>query len=75
MTKSPEIVQRLSEYPRGTRVRHSRSCPCSSDATHNDSTRVPPGTEGTVIDIDDAGIHVAWDNLSLITNLDELEKI
>jgi len=46
--------------------------------TINDNESVPPGTEGTVRDVDDAGtIHVAWDNGRSIgvTTEDTVERL
>lgn len=71
-----EMQRRTAErlrknYPPGTRVRLVRM--------GSDPRPVPPGTEGTVIAVDDAAtIHVRWDNgsgLGLIWGEDSFEKI
>ena len=65
-------AERLREhYPSGTRVRLIQM--------GSDPRPVPPGTEGTVVGVDDAAtIHVRWDNgsgLGLIWGEDSFEKI
>ena len=71
-----EMLRRTAErlrknYPSGTRVRLIQM--------GNDPRPVPPGTEGTVIGVDDvATIHVHWDNgsgLGLVWGEDLFEKI
>ncbi len=71
MFVSREKVEELKgEYPQGTRVRLSNM--------KGEST-VPPGTDGTVTHVDDAGqIHVVWENgsgLALNVEVDSFEKI
>lgn len=45
----------------------------------DDNVTVPPGTEGTVTDVDDGGtVHVRWDNgrrLGLLPGRDEWEAL
>lgn len=47
--------------------------------TIDDNVTVPPGTEGTVVSVDDTGtLHVQWDNgarLGLIAGQDEWERV
>ena len=71
--KSPssETLNKLrSSFPKGVRVRLLRM---------EDPQAPPPGTEGTVIGVDDIGtVHVAWDNgstLGAVYGIDELEII
>lgn len=65
-----EVAMIRSMYPGGSRVR-----------VHfmEDPRPIPPGTEGTVNHVDDAGtIHVDWDNgrrLGLVYGEDSFEKI
>ena len=71
-----EMLRRTAErlrknYPPGTRVRLTRM--------ESDPYPIPPGTEGTVVGVDDAAtVHVRWDNgseLGLIWGEDAFEKI
>ena len=69
---SKEIVQRLREiYPIGTRVELLQM--------DDPYTHIPPGTQGTVTWVDDAGnVHVAWSNgssLSAVYGVDRIRKI
>lgn len=47
--------------------------------TVDDNVTVPPGTLGTVTDVDDAGtVHVTWDNghrVGLLPDRDEWERL
>lgn len=70
-TPSSETLNMLrSSFPEGVRVRLLRM---------EDPQSPPPGTEGTVIGVDDIGtVHVAWDNgstLGAVYGIDELEII
>lgn len=57
---------------KGDRVRAVHFAPCESI---DDNQTVPPGTEGTVTFIDDAGtVHVAWDNGSRLGLLPDADK-
>ena len=53
-------------------------CGCG-DPTHDDNSRVPSGSLGTVDSVDDAGtIHVNWDNgltLGLIPGFDIYQEV
>ena len=71
-----EMLRRTAErlrtnYPSGTRIRLIQM--------GSDPRPVPPGTEGTVVGVDDAAtVHVRWDNgsgLGLIWGEDSFEKI
>ena len=55
----------------GVRVRAVSFGPGAVD----DNLTVPPGTEGTVIHVDDAGtLHVSWDNGALLGLLPRCDK-
>lgn len=65
-----EMIKKM--YPRGARIYLDRMA--------DDEPRpIPPGTKGTVSNVDDMGtIHVHWDNgrgLGLIPDADEFHKI
>lgn len=64
MLKSAEIARIKKKYPEGTPIR-----------LHNmkGETRVPPGSRGTVMFVDDIGqIHMVWENgSSLALNIEE----
>ena len=64
------VTELRSRFPKGVRVRLLRI---------DDPQSPPPGTEGTVIWVDDIGtVHVAWDNgstLGAVYGIDELEII
>lgn len=68
---SRDIVERVrKEYPKGTRVELIKM---------DDVYAPPPGTQGTVQGVDDAGsVMVSWDNgsgLSLVYGEDLFKKI
>ena len=66
-----EVEQLRERYPKGTRIHlHSMQDPYA---------KVPSGTKGTVIGVDDAGhIMMHWDSgstLSLIPGVDSFSKV
>lgn len=72
MGPSREIVEQLrKEYPAGTRV--------ALDKMDDPYTKIPVGSEGTVLYVDDIGsIHVRWDcgsGLSVVYGEDKCHKI
>lgn len=69
MQLRPEVLKRLRvQYPEGTRVELIEMC---------DSYReMPPGLMGTVQMVDDAGgIHIQWDNGSMLAAIHGIDKI
>ena len=71
MNINSDMLKILREtYPTGTRVKLIRM---------DDPQAPAPGTEGTVIHVDDAGtVHVHWDNgssLGAVFNGDIIQKI
>lgn len=74
-------MKQFTEVKIGDRVRSKNFGPCSEGCRegHDDNLIVPPGTEGTVSNIDSTGtVHVHWDNgrnLGLLPDLDEWEVL
>lgn len=71
MLPSTKDVNTIKQkYPTGTRIKL---------IFMYDGRAIPPGSEGTVRLVDDAGtIHVDWDNgrrLGIIANIDQFEVI
>ena len=69
---NPKQVERLQQrYPPGSRVR--------VDRVEDPYTTIPPGTEGTVFDVDCVGtVHCEFDNgqsLGLIPGVDSFQMI
>jgi hypothetical protein len=74
MTRAPNLP------PAGSRVQLVWFGPCRcGDPSHNDNERIPSGTCGTVIDVDDAStIHVRWDNgpnIGLVPGFDIYKEV
>ena len=65
---SRKDVERIkAEYPKGTRVILIQM---------NDPQAPAPGTEGTVIRVDDVGtIHVKWDNGSMLGAVLDVDRV
>ena len=65
-----ELQQLREAYPRGTRVELVRM---------DDEQAPPPGTQGTVLGVDDTGsLLMAWDNgsgLNVLWRLDTVRKL
>jgi hypothetical protein len=65
-----ELQQLREAYPRGTRVELVRM---------DDEQAPPPGTQGTVLGVDDTGsLLMAWDNgsgLNVLWRVDEARKL
>lgn len=70
MLSRSEVEHIRQMYPKGTRIRLTEM---------EGEEKLPCGTEGTVINVDDMGqIHVAWEtgsSLALIPELDRFEAI
>lgn len=68
---SEYILYLKSSYPKGTRVR--------LDRMGDDPHPIPPGTKGTVVQVDDIGtIHCTFDNgrsLGIVPDEDSFHKI
>ena len=67
-----DVVDRIkAKYPRGTRIKLIRM--------DDPYTTIPPGTQGTVIAVDDIGtIHIQFDDghsLGAVYGADEVQKI
>ena len=65
-----ELQQLRAAYPRGTRVEL---------VSMDDEQAPPPGTQGTVLGVDDTGsLLMAWDNgsgLNVLWRVDEARKL
>lgn len=65
-----EVIKLKQDYPRGTRILLEHM---------DDQWAVPPGTRGSVLQVDDGGnIHMKWDNgrtLSIVPEADRFRKL